>query len=89
MGHTEVVRAILGAGARPGAAAEDGCTALMLAAEGGHEETVQLLLRAGASPKAKDGSGRTALGRTLAFNKLHAAHRKTIKLLLTCENKTK
>lgn len=63
-GRAGSARALLEAGAHPGAGAEDGiATPLHLAAGGGHVETVRTLLAGGADPAARDGSfGATPLG---------------------------
>jgi ankyrin repeat protein len=45
MGHTEVVRLLLAAGAHPWAKDKDGDTALKFAEESGHSEVVQVLRR--------------------------------------------
>ena len=51
----------LKAGADPNAAAEDGSTPLMVAAQYGHSEVLQLLLEAGADKNAAKTNGVTAL----------------------------
>lgn len=63
-GRAGSARALLDAGARPGAGAEDGiATPLHLAAGGGHVETVRTLLDGGADPSARDRAfGATPLG---------------------------
>ena len=48
LGHNEVVRALLIAGANVRVKNKEGKTALMLAAEGGHDQTVAALTQAGA-----------------------------------------
>lgn len=60
MGRAEFVTYLLGRGAKPGSANEEGQTALMMAAENGHDAVVNLLREKGASIEQKDNSGRGA-----------------------------
>jgi Domain of unknown function (DUF6438) len=62
-GDTEVVGALLAAGANAKAADEDQVTLVMRAAASGNAETVRLLLAAGGDPTARDRSGRNAADR--------------------------
>ena len=57
---TEIVKLLLDAGADANARAQDGITALMLAAMSGNAETVSLLLDAGADASVIDAVGKTA-----------------------------
>jgi ankyrin repeat protein len=68
-GNTEIVRALLNAGARVDAQDNNGYTALMLAVTQGRSASVALLLKAGANVNLKNNYGETAL--TLARD--HAA----------------
>ena len=52
MGHLEVVRALIAAGADVNLPNKDGLTALILAAKKGHLEVVQVLIAAGAKKQA-------------------------------------
>jgi ankyrin repeat protein len=56
-----ICRMLIDKGANVNAAANDGTTPLMLAAQNAKLDVVELLLKAGANPKAKDAAGRTAL----------------------------
>ena len=61
-GHTEIVKALLAAGAAVNAKDQEGRTALDLAAQEGHTETVKALLAADAAVNTKDDLfGSTAL----------------------------
>jgi uncharacterized protein DUF6438/ankyrin repeat protein len=62
-GDTDVVAALLGAGADARAADEDRVTLVMRAAASGNAETVRLLLAAGGDPTARDRRGRNAADR--------------------------
>ena len=57
---TEVLRALIDAGADINLANKEGKTALMRAAEGGHLENVRLLLESGANVNARDKEGENA-----------------------------
>lgn len=65
VGSREVARALLAAGADPGIADEDGCTVLMLAAEG-RVSLVELLLASGRELRINAGSRRARSDRTIA-----------------------
>ena len=60
-GHTEIVQALIGAGADVNAKNQYGNTALMVASEKGHTEIVQALIEAGADVNVKDFEGKTSL----------------------------
>ncbi|KXZ42210.1 hypothetical protein GPECTOR_181g256 [Gonium pectorale] len=60
-GHTEAVRALLGAGADKDAINKYVATPLYVAAENGHVEAVQVLLQAGANKEAANKDGWTPL----------------------------
>ncbi|PNH02629.1 Ankyrin repeat domain-containing protein 1, partial [Tetrabaena socialis] len=60
-GHTEVVEALLRAGADMAAKDDAGFTALHWASQEGHTHVSEVLLRAGADVAAKDDGGSTAL----------------------------
>lgn len=57
LGHTELVAALLEAGAGADPAAHGGIQPLLYAIMGSHTDCVRLLLRNGASPNAEPGSG--------------------------------
>lgn len=62
LGHVQVLDALLrGRADINHQAREDGCTALMVAAERNHPTTVRCLLRAGAAVELRDNKGMTAL----------------------------
>jgi hypothetical protein len=61
LGHVEIVRLLLAAGADPSATDEIDATALMWASPHGHVEVVRLLLAAGANPAHRDVGGMTVL----------------------------
>ncbi len=61
IGHTEVVKLLLEAGAHPNIQDDDSLAALKIAANKGHTEIVRLLLKAGANPNIKNKHGATAL----------------------------
>ena len=61
MGHPDVVRSLLQAGANASAAAKDGSSALQAAIEGGNMDMVSMLVAAGASTSAKGNDGQTLL----------------------------
>jgi hypothetical protein len=60
-GHTDIVQALLKAGAMVNLANTDGRVALMFAAQNGHTTIVQALTKAGARPDLTNISGQTAL----------------------------
>lgn len=60
-GNTEIVKALLAAGASPTIRADKGVTALQVAAEEGHFDIVQLLIQAHAEVNAKMEGGETPL----------------------------
>ena len=64
LGHVEVVRLLLGAGADKNSANKVGTTAMMTASQLGHVEVVRLLLGAGADKNLASNSGTTALMRS-------------------------
>ncbi|PNH06640.1 Ankyrin repeat domain-containing protein 50 [Tetrabaena socialis] len=63
VGATQMVEALLRAGADVAVEDKAGQTALHVASQGGHTEAVEALVRAGADMDAKDGEGQTALHR--------------------------
>lgn len=77
LGHAEVVKVLLAAGADVDHADCDGWTALRAAAWGGHTQVVELLLNAGANVDYCDGDQRTAL-RAAAWG----GHEEVVSLLL-------
>ena len=60
-GKTDVVRWLIGHGAKVTATAGHGETALHLAAQEGHADIIRALIASGADVYARDGSGKTAL----------------------------
>jgi ankyrin repeat protein len=76
-GQTEIVRALLAAGASVKAQAADGSTALTLAAFGGHIEIARMLVRAGADVNASLADGSTAL-----MKAAQAGHAEMVRALL-------
>lgn len=60
-GETDIMRALLKAGADPNTRVAGGSTVLMLTAASGYTEKVEALLDAGADLHAKNAAGRTAL----------------------------
>ena len=60
-GHATIVDALLGAGADPGAVADDGDTALIAASRWGHLDVVSRLLARGVDVEARNGERMTAL----------------------------
>lgn len=75
---------LLEAGAAPDAAARDGATPLLLAAEAGCAHCVQSLLRRGADADAADAAGATPLLAALA-----GGHGRTAEALLEAGAKTR
>ena len=87
-GHTEVVNALLEAGAKPNLQAAvtkltarshadhptGGFTALMWAARNGHEDVVKALAKGGADLKAKNGDGASATMIAIANDRLDIAN---------------
>ena len=65
-GQTDIVTALIEAGANVNATGPSEATALMYAAAGGHMEVLQALIEAGADVNATDSSGWTALMRATA-----------------------
>ena len=76
-GATEIVKALIKAGAEANVNDEDGWTALMRAADDGHTETVNALIKAGAEVNAKDNDGWTALMRVA-----DDGHTETVNILI-------
>jgi cytohesin len=58
-GHTDIVVALLDAGADVERTSDNQWTALHFAADKGHLDTAQLLIQRGASPSAKSSDGKT------------------------------
>jgi ankyrin repeat protein len=77
-GHTEIVLALLSAGANPDSQTDAGSTALMMAAYEGHAGAVRALLANGANPDLSAKTDITAL--TIAINK---GHINVVRLLAT------
>ena len=59
--YTEIVRALITAGAEVDVKGSGGSTALMLASQNGHTEIVRVLINAGDDVNARDSYGSTAL----------------------------
>jgi len=60
LGHVEIVKCLLDAGARVNVTATDGSTPLISAAFKGHHDVVQMLLDKGANPTQRAANGMTA-----------------------------
>ena len=69
-GHLELAGKLLGAGADPNIARDDGTSPLLLACEKGHAEVARKLLAAGANPKIARDDGFTPL--TIACQNGHS-----------------
>jgi ankyrin repeat protein len=78
-----IVRTLLRAGANPNAAAKNGYTGLIAAAESGNEVAARELLAAGADPTTKDSEGDTALSIARDHPFATKAHERIYALLVT------
>ncbi|MCP4656975.1 MAG: hypothetical protein GY856_16310 [bacterium] len=86
LGHGEIIRALIAAGAEVDATVEGGTapfdrTALMLAAEQGHVEAVRTLLAAGANPEARDRDAEDHGGKTALMLAAANGHAQVLEVL--------